>query len=52
MGIRGDVNACSKYPPEVKNLLKEAAEKKKVAQTYNELQDDNEEEEMEEIHSL
>ncbi|KAK4283950.1 hypothetical protein QN277_000847 [Acacia crassicarpa] len=51
MGIKGDVNACTKCPPEVKNLLKEAAEKKKVTQAYTELQDDDEEE-VEEIHTL
>ncbi|KAK4259931.1 hypothetical protein QN277_006209 [Acacia crassicarpa] len=52
MGIKGDVNACTQCPPEVKNLLKEAAEKKKVTQAYSELQNDNEEEEIEETHSL
>ena len=55
MGIRGDVNSCRKIPPEIRNLIREAHEKKKAdkdAYATELHEDDDEEEEVQEIHSI
>ncbi|XP_061355258.1 uncharacterized protein LOC133299790 [Gastrolobium bilobum] len=55
MGIKGDVKPCKKTPLEVRNALKEAYEKNLADKnaSLNELQEDDDElEEVEEIHNL